>query len=358
VLPTLRTGDTNQVELYIADPFADDRWDDFVAGHPKASAFHRSGWLRALSRTYDYEPFILTSTPAGKPFVDGVVLCRVASWITGTRAVSLPFTDHCEPLLNDPDDCQVFAKRMREECDCQKWKYVELRPLSWPEDVDSPFRPSASYCFHELDLTGTLEAIFHGLHKNSIQRKIRRAESEGLSYESGRSDLLREEFYRLLMITRRRHRLLPQPRAWFKNLVECMGDNIQFRIARKNKIAIAAMLTLRHRATVVYKYGCSDQNFHALGGMPFLFWKLIEESKAAGATVIDFGRSDRDHESLITFKSKFGATKKTLTYYRYPAVEKGTASTGLGVRLARRGFSILPDIVSSNAGRMLYRHMG
>src|SRR5207245_5150625 len=134
---------------------------------------------------------------------------------------------------------------------------------------------SRSYCFHELDLTASLEQIFRRLHKDSIQRKIRRAEAERIEYEVGRSKQLVDQFYRLLLPTRRRHQWLPQPQAWFRNLVDCMGDGIQIRVARKDGNPIAAMLTLRHGATGVYKYGCSDEKFHSLVAMPFLFWRLI-----------------------------------------------------------------------------------
>jgi hypothetical protein len=118
------------------------------------------------------------------------------------------------------------------------------------------------------------------------------------------------------------------------------------------------LLTLRHRGHVIYKYGCSDGAFHQLGGMPFLFWKLIEESKTTGAECIDFGRSEMDNEGLVTFKDKFGTTKRTLTYYRYPQTRKQTAGSWGDSQLARRMFSILPDGVLSVAGKVLYRHIG
>lgn len=246
---------------------------------------------------------------------------------------------------------------LRGERDCQHWKYVELRPLSRIEQLDRGWQPSRSYCFHELDLTHGLGQIFRALHRDSIQRRIQRAEREGLSYEVGRSQQLVSEFYRLLLITRRRHHLLPQPRAWFRNLVECMGDNVEIRLARKSGTPIAAMLTLRHRSSVIYKYGCSDEKVHNLGAMPFLFWRLIEESKASGTEMIDFGRSDLDHESLITFKNKFGATRKVLNYYRYPR-ETQARKIGCDGDAIGQFVSILPDSVSSTAGRILYRHMG
>ncbi len=88
-----------------------------------------------------------------------------------------------------------------------------------------------------------------------------------------------------------------------------MGRKVQIRLARKNGTPIATMLTLEHRSSVVYKYGCSDEKFHHLDGMPFLFWRLIEETKASGAEKIDFGRSDLDNEGLITFKDRLGTRR-------------------------------------------------
>jgi hypothetical protein len=345
------------MSVHVINPLLDNRWDDLVARHPRASVFHERGWLGALARTYGYEPLVLTSAPANQPLSDGIVLCRVSSWVTGTRLVSLPFADHCEPLA-DRDNYQEFVNWMRVECDRQRWKYVELRPLSSNQDLKSDLPSSLSYCFHTLDLSPALSRIFQGFHKTSIQQMIRRAEKAGLSYEVGRSEKLLEEFYRLLLKTRRRHQLFPQPRAWFKNLFECLGERAVVRVARKDDAPIAAVLTLQHQSSVVYKYGCSDGKFHNLGGMQFLLGRLIEESKAAGATELDFGRSDMDNQGLITFKDRFGATKKSLTYLRYPQPKKEQAPEGWAVRAARQVFSILPDTISPLAGGILYRHIG
>ena len=343
------------MELHTIDPLSDRRWDDLVARHAKASAFHQRGWLEALACTYGYEPRVLTSAAAGKPLRDGIVLCLVSSWITGTRFVSLPFADHCEPLLNDPDDFPIFTNWLRAACDRQRWKYIELRPLTLrPASCD--LQPSRSYCLHKLDLDQSIERIFRTLHKNSIQRKIRRAEREQLSCEVGGSHLL-DEFYRLQLITRRRLRVLPQPRSWFDNLVKSMGDKVQIRLARKNGTSIAALLTLRHGSSVIYKYGCSDEKYHKLGAMPFLFWSLIEDCKASGVKQVDFGRTDLDHEGLITFKNRLGTTRSTLTYYRYPKPESAELASTWDSPFVRQICSILPDTVSRAASRVLYKHI-
>ena len=355
---TVRSRSEQAVDPYIVDPLSDRRWDDLVARHPSASVFHQRGWLEALHRTYGYAPFVLTNARPGEPLKDGIVLCRISSWLTGTRLVSLPFADHCEPLLNADGDAAnlmewLYAEHQRQHC-----RYVEVRPLFTLEHTAERMRPSHTYCFHTLDIRPQESQLFARLHKDSIQRKIRRADRERLSYEAGRSEQLQDEFYRLLLTTRRRHRLPPQPRVWFRNLVECMGDQVVIRVARKNGTAIAAVLTARHGSTVVYKYGCSDERFHNLGGMPLLFWRLIQESKSSGVDTIDFGRSDLDNEGLIVFKDHWGTTRTCLTYYRYPASKQAPSLSSSDSRVFRGVFALLPDAFLSLAGRLLYRHMG
>ena len=346
------------MQLHILDPTLDSRWDDLVGSHSRASVFHQSGWLKALAMTYGYHPLVLTSTPEGSPLSDGVVFAEVNSWITGSRLVSLPFADHCEPLLNETSDFFDLSAWIGAECQIHDWKYVELRPLSWESGSGDLLRAEPVFLAPHLDLTQSIGQIFDRFHKTCMQRRIRRAERAQLSYEKGCSEEILGDFYRLLMITRRRHQLLPQPLAWFQNLIAYLSPNLDIRVVRKNGAPIAAILALRHGLNVVYKYGCSDEASHHLAAMPFLFWKLIEESKAEGAEQIDFGRTDLDNEGLIAFKDRFGTTKRRLTYLRYPNSEAQKSALVSQLPAARRLFSILPDALSSRVGGLLYRHIG
>jgi Acetyltransferase (GNAT) domain len=341
------------VNVHITNPLSDSRWPDLVARHPRASVFHRQEWIEALAHTYGYQPLVLTSAPPGQPLSNGIVLCRISSWLTGTRLVSLPFSDHCDPLVEDSANLTDWMKWLSVEGSLQSWEYVELRPLSPVPNL----QPYQSYLFHEIDLRPSLAHIFCRLHKNSIQRRIRRAEKEGVTCETGRSTQLVDEFYKLLLMTRRRHKVIPQPLIWFKNLVEYMGDGLKIWLARKNGIPIAAMITLRHQASVVYKYGCSNEKFHHLGGVPFLFWRLIEHSKASGAEKIDLGRSDLGNQGLIAFKDKLGASRMQIAYCRHQNSDNRAIFNWdrQGIRLI---VSMLPDSVFTMAGSILYRHIG
>jgi lipid II:glycine glycyltransferase (peptidoglycan interpeptide bridge formation enzyme) len=161
-----------------------------------------------------------------------------------------------------------------------------------------------------------------------------------------------------LLKTRRRQALLPQPRKWFENLLKYMSPDAEIRLASKGATPVGAIFTLRHKGTVVYKYGCSDERYHNLGAMPFLFWKMIEESKNEGAEQIDFGRTDLDHAGLIAFKDHFGATRRRLTYLRYPPEAAAASNIPTGLGFARRLFRVLPDFAAAGLGRIAYRHFG
>ena len=345
------------MDVYTVNPLTDPRWETFVTCHPRASVFHQRGWLAALAETYGYEPVAWCGTSADQQLSSGIVFCQVSSWITGTRLVSLPFSDHCDPLVGDAAEFDFLLGHLQQQSAKRKYKYIEVRALKPLVTPSSGLRETASFCFHMLDLRDDLSRIFHGFHKDCVQRKIRRAEREQLSCETGTSEESIQQFYRLLVRTRKRHNLLPQPLAWFRNLARLMGDRLTIRIAKKGGIPIAGLLSMRHRETVVYKYGCSDERFHNLGAVPFLFWNLIEESKAAGAEQLDFGRSDWDQQSLISFKDRFGAVRSTLNYFRLSRVNE-SSKTSLIAPMIQRWVPHMPDTVLCMAGSIAYRHVG
>lgn len=346
-------------KVFSIDPVQDPRWPLFLQSHPGASVFHTPGWLAALQRTYAYEPTALTTSAPGHPLENGIVFCRVRSWLTGYRLVSLPFSDHCQPLVRNSDEPAVLLRTV-EESARQDCRYVELRPLAVDEFCRTglrSFERSNEYYFHSLDLRPDLDVLFRRLHKSCIQRKIRRAEREGLTYEAGRSESILSKFYRLQVLTRRRHQLPPQPITWFRNLVDCIGDKLTIRVLSKDDQPLAGILTLSFKSTWAYKYGCSDARLHSLGGMPLLFWKAIEEGKRQGVEEFDLGRSEIDNPGLTAFKGHLGATQFRLTYFRLHSCAGGL-STVPRLQLARRVFARIPHAVAERAGTLLYRHMG
>ena len=344
--------------VYEIDPLRDSRWPELISRHPNASVFHTRGWLGALQATYGYAPVVFTTSAPNEHLTNAILFCAVSSWLTGNRFVSLPFSDHCEPLIECAEQFGTLCAhadvlRVREGR-----KYVELRSANPCLEFGKEFSCASTYTLHRLDLRPSLSALHNGFHKNCIQRKIRRAERESLTYEAGRSPSLLQQLYELLQLTRSRHHLPPQPFEWFHNLVTCMGKDVCIRIASKAGQPIAGILTISHGKKMVYKYGGSDTEFNNLGATPMLLWQTIKEAKEAGAEELDLGRSDIDNPGLIAFKSRWSAECSTLTTWRTPAVVTSASFEHLRARLAKEVCARLPDRALTLAGRLLYRHIG
>jgi len=349
------------MSVYQIDPLQDSRWADFVDVHPKASVFHAPGWLKTLYRNYGYQPVAFTTSPPRAELKDAIVFCCVESWFTGKRLVSVPFADHCSPLVNT-------AESLYELLDCISRthgihvQYVEIRPLS-DGNVSfrekTGFREQEQFRIHSLDLRPDLKIILKSFHKDSVQRRISHAERAGLVYENGSSPDLLNKFYHLLVKTGRRHGVPPKSMQWYQDLLSAFKERCRIRVASRAGVPIAAILTLSHNGTVTYKYGGSDKRYHALAGMPFLLWRAIAESKESGARTFDMGRSDLDNPGLINFKSKWGTVNLPLTYWRCPAPRYWRAwsrahlSSAGGYVLSR-----LPDCVATRVGEVLYKHAG
>lgn len=347
-----RCGPTDVVEI---NPLGDVRWPAFVRDHAAGSIFHTTGWLEALRRTYNYEPAAVATCDSQGNLANAVVYCPVNSWLTGRRLVSLPFSDHCEPLVRDEVSLAKLVGELQQRAEAGKCKYVELRPVSNVAESRLGLPSGPKFYMHCLDLSPGVDRIFRSFHRDCVQRKIRRAERERLKLEEGRSTAMLDRFYNLVLQTRRRQGLPPQPRGWFQNVLDCLGNAAIIRLAYKGDAAIAGTLTLEHGKCIVYKYGASDHHFHNLGGMPYLFWQTIQDAVDRKFERLDMGRSDPDNPGLMSFKDHLGAQKSVLCYRRSPA-QQNEQSAWKG-RFARFVCKAIPDGLLTATGSLLYRHM-
>ena len=338
------------------NPLEDVRWANFLEEHTQATIFHSPEWLRALQRTYGYSPRALTTCSSGERLTNALVFCRVQSCLTGRRLVSLPFSDHCAPLFQNEAELDSLLSGLKHRLDKGAGEYLEIRSAVGPSGVAEGMSDSATFCMHRLDLRPSLKELFHNLHESCIRRKIAKAQKVGMTYEEGGSEELLVKFYQLMILTRRRQHLLPQPLSWFRNLTECLGDRVKIRLACYQGELAGAIITIRYKSTMVYKYGCSDSRFHRLGPMQLLMWKTIEEAKEASLLELDMGRSDWDNSGLLSYKDRWGCSRSTLTYARYPAPQPGDKS--ISFQVPKPVFQFAPSALLSLAGGMLYRHIG
>ena len=350
------------MRCYQVDPTQDPRWAELADRHPGASIFHSVAWLNALRRTYGYEPVAFTtSSPTGE-LNNGLVFCHVNSWLTGHRLVSLPFSDHCEPLFDSAKDLSFLIRYLQASLERKEWEYLEVRPINanlGQTDDGVAFVPAATYLIHTLDLHSDLDELFRNLDRDSVQRQFERAEQAGLIEKCGTSGDLLKEFYRLLVMTGGRDHLLSPPYAWFQNLTHCYGRALEIRVAYQDETPVAAILTLRFRDVVYYQYGCLNARFNQLGAMPWLLWRAIAAAKSNGANEFDMGRTEENNAGLLAFKNHWVPRPKRLVYWRYSDNSQSRDSAdSWKLKMAKGAFSFMPSRFLTITGKLLYRHIG
>jgi GNAT acetyltransferase-like protein len=349
------------MRIYQFDPTKDGRWSDLAERHPKASVFHTVGWLEALRNTYGYDPVAFTTSSPSGELNNGFLFCRVNSWLTGHRLVSLPFSDHCEPLCDSRDDLNFLIRYLQTTMEYQDLRYLEVRPVNGnfgETGETNGFRPAAMYYLHVLDLRRELDEVFGSFDKDSVQRRVHRAERAGLTEKCGRSDDLLKEFYALFVKTRGRQRLPPTPYTWFRNLIQFYGKALEIRLAYRANTPISAILTLRCKDAVYYKYGCSDAQFNRFGAIPWLLWRAIASAKLNGASEFDMGRTEEQNAGLLAFKNRWVPQPRRLVYWRFPDTASLDSVNGWKLKMAKRVFSLMPRSLRTIGGRFIYRHIG
>jgi len=334
----------------------DERWDDLLQSHPQASIFHTRAWMQALRTTYGYQPLAFTTSPPGTPLTNGTPFCKITGLFGKSRLVSLPFSDHCEPLVETDAQLNCLLDHLWQRRERDGLDYVEIRPQT-NMAITQEFVPTQSFLLHQLDLRQDLSEILWNTHKDCIQRKVRRAEREGLVTRKGLSESLLSHFYRLLVITRLRHGLPTQPIEWFRNLLTYLGDQLTIRVAYKDRHPVASILTLRFKNVLIYKYGCLNRRFGRLGGMQLLLWQAIQDAKRERLLEFDLGRSECDNSGLIIYKDRWGASRSHMAYHRIGKHNSHPLAT-VQPSIRKYLWSCAPSPLRLAASRALYRHLG
>ena len=342
--------------LEIINPIEHPGWDQLLLDQPDCSFFHTSHWASVLHDSYGYQPRYFAAVEQGS-LKACIPVMEIRSSLTGTRGVSLPFTDYCYPLLPASLPAQEAFDAVIQYGGQAGWQTIEFRggeklPLLWPS--------SSFYYGHKLDLLREEDALFSNL-KDSTRRNIRKALREGVSITMSGDSGSMEEFYRLNCITRKAHGLPPQPLYFFKNVrdhVLAKGHG-HIALARHKGNAIAGAVYFHFGTRALYKYGASDRRYLHMRPNDLVMWEAIAWYRDRGYDALCFGRTELENEGLRAFKKGWGAEEKIIRYALYDMGAKqfvagSPADRVVSAAILRR----MPVPFLKFIGSALYRHVG
>jgi CelD/BcsL family acetyltransferase involved in cellulose biosynthesis len=306
-----------------------------------------------LEECYGYRALAVVDADEEGQVRSGIPLLEVRRPLGGRRWVSLPFTDHCPPLVG-ASKAQEFGRGLRALQGSSGIAEIELRgPLEATEACSAPVAVT-----HVLELEADVDKVYRGFSKSQVQRNIKRAQRESLEVRTAeRAEDLTHVFYGLHLETRRRLGTPIQPRRFFRLLWErLLTQGFGYvLLVYTGKTAVAGAVFLDWNGSVTYKYGASDAAHWSLRPNHLLFWNAIERSCREGRRRFDFGRTDFDNEGLRAFKSGWAASEEPLVY-----TSIGGAAPQPGLPRAARMLAPLirrsPRWVCRAVGETLYKY--
>jgi CelD/BcsL family acetyltransferase involved in cellulose biosynthesis len=344
--------------IEVLDPVVSSRWKEFIKHSPRATIFHHPGWIRALATTYRYKPLGVVAiddaniTSGGIPFLD------VASPLTGRRLVSLPFTDHCNPLYRDDEAKESMLREVVRMGKGKEYRYVEIRA----GNLGGEFKEGSPYAVHQLAMGGTAQSLFKSFDQKSVQWGIKKAVKMGVQIIRSDERSVLDEFIRLNAMTRRKHGIFPQPDRFFEAIREyVMEPGFGFvGAARVDGRIVAASVFLHFNGTVFYKYNASDPSYHRYQPNNLILWDAMQWALDSGIHTFDFGRSELSNTGLLEFKRRWATNEQELKYSYVPAAQSSADefSKSWKMEALHRAARITPSRLARIIGGVIYRHAG
>ncbi len=337
-----------------------------------------------MKRTYGFRPLYFLAHDDSGNIRSGIAAALVRNLFQGRKLCSYPFSDHCDPLLGDPEDFAPLVQAMqdcarqngdasieircfRNQVPSSKIKVQRVRSresgvgsqesgvrIQNPERRTRNAERGTNFV---LPLTAAPEQLFKNFHRSCIQRPIRKAEREGVTVDEGEDETDLKQYFRLHLMTRRRLGMPSQPFSFFRNLWQEFAptNRLTLLLAKHEGAPVAGMILLHHGSTTVYKFGASDPGKQSLGVNPLLFWRAIQLACSRGDALLDLGKTEADHKGLAQFKRRLGAEGIPLNRL-VDSPSSLTLEKSLAVRFGRLGLRLAPAALGRAFGASLYRY--
>ncbi|HKV64643.1 MAG TPA: GNAT family N-acetyltransferase [Candidatus Acidoferrum sp.] len=344
------------MNIVCVDPRSDLLWRKLVE-EASSGVFHSPDWIQVLTDTYGWEAHAyVILDDRGEPCA-GIPFCRITDML-GERIVALPFSDYCDPIVNDANAWRNLVDQLLPE-------HLPITVRCLHNDLplaDERFALFKQAKWHGLDLQGESDVIWKGMH-DSTQRAIRKSQREGLVVRPAQSEEELRVFFEMhLKVRKYKYGLLAQPYSFFQNIwrhfVEMQHGFILLALS-EGKI-VAGDFFLIYKDTLYYKFNASLPGDLSHRPNDLLIWEGIRVGKNRGLKLLDFGLSDIDQEGLVRYKRKFGTQEKTISFLRYepnggPTLAEKEMRILLGKLTNRFTDRLVPDHVTERAGEDLYR---
>lgn len=297
------------------------RWEEFVQGHPRGSIYHTLGWRAVTEEGLGHQAYYVRAIDSNGR-IAGVLPLFLIRGLMGRRLVSVPMRDRGGVLAHDGATASLLVEHGIELTRELKCKYLELRSLD--EIASEVSQPAGLKCERywittRIDLSPGVEKLWKALDRDSIRWAINKAGREGMRFDIDATEEGTQRFYDLFVNTRSAMGIPPYPRSLFlaiwRHLIAKGKANLF--LVWKGADLVHGMINLLSKSTFIPAYAAPQNQWRKHHLNEFMFWSTIRWAKENGFEEYDFGADSPLQKGLMRFKEKWGGVARPMNYYYF-----------------------------------------
>jgi FemAB-related protein (PEP-CTERM system-associated) len=294
--------------LRALDEASEAAWDDFVAGAPGSTFFHRALWSRVIEAAFRHRSHYVFAEQDGA-IVGVLPLVHLKTMLLGNTLISTPFCVYGGTLAVE----RQAAEALENHAECLRQRLgasaIEMRDRQ-PVDCDWLMR-SDLYVTFRKPIAGDDESNLKAIPRK--QRAMVRKGIQNRLVAVSNSDVA--ALHRVYAESVRNLGTPVYSRRYFSILMEAFPDCSDIVTVLDEDRPIASVLNFYFHDEVLPYYGGGTSQARRRAGNDFMYWEVMRRAVARGCRVFDFGRS-KQGTGAFAFKHNWGFAPEPL-HYRY-----------------------------------------
>lgn len=284
--------------------------DTYVAAHPQGSAFHRTGWSRAVEQGCGQRAHYLVAGSDGS--LRGVLpLTEVHSPLFGRALASAGFAVGGGPIGDDQAAIDALADAAWALAGRLSCPSLELRGGGLPTATGWHVE-EGSYAGFVRPLSADDEAELLAIPRKQ-RAEVRRAQGFDLAVRTGRDEQDRVDHY--MVYAESVHNLGTPvfPRGLFDAVLDQFGEDADILTVSHRGRPLASVLSLYHKGVVMPYWGGGTSGARTWRANDMMYYALMCHARKRGCMRFDFGRS-KFGTGAFAFKKNWGFEPAPLAY--------------------------------------------
>lgn len=343
----------NLVSLDFSNPLDFERWQKFIHGREDTHCADLPQWRLIFHDLYGIESHTCGYVERDE-LVGGVSVYHVKSPLLGNMLVSCPFFGRGGLYADSAEARQALLQRIEQLARELRVDFIELRLM---HSLPLPFQTNTDFLEFDLELPGSLDAVWEQRLTSNARQNIRKAEKNNLRF-AVTSD--HASCFDLLSRTIRDLGTPFHGKRLFELMAQHLPDHVRFSEVRAGGRLIAGGVVIRFKNSVITPFIGSLKEYRGSGSNYQQYWGIIRYCFERDVKRFDLGRS-RCASTHVAFKKKWGAVRKQACYnYQiinprstYATVSKPSRLQVFGTEVWKR----LPLSITRSIGPTLARYI-